>query len=226
MENNIDIKSLINSEKIISGMMTYSQIYGVLDNLKKVLDKNIDGDVVELGCNVGTTSIFIRKLLDKYNSKKKYHVYDSWEGIPELNNFEKKHAKNHSTLQRQFRKGDCKITKNSFINTFTNRNLELPIINSGWFKDIPDNKYPNKICFAFFDGDTYTSIIDSLNKVYHKVQKGGIIIIDDCGWDVLPGVELACNDFLKDKPEKLLLTGYPNNNLIYGDNCCGGIIYK
>ena len=41
--------------------------------------------------------------------------------------------------------------------------------------------------------------MDSLNKIYHKMVKGGIIIIDDCGWDVLPGCKKAVEDFLQDK---------------------------
>ena len=33
--------------------------------------------------------ISIRKLLDLYNSKKEYHVYDSWQGLPNLTNEDK-----------------------------------------------------------------------------------------------------------------------------------------
>ena len=136
-----------------------------------------------------------------------------------------KHAKDESKV-KNFNKGACKTTKEKFINTFTTRNLELPEIHSGWFAEIPDDQYPEKICFAFYDGDFYTSIIDSFNKTYHKIQPGGIIMIDDCGWNILPGVELACYDFLKDKKEKLSLLGYPDANGVYGGKNKGGIIIK
>ena len=51
------------------------------------MNDNIEGDVVELGCNKGGTSIWIRRILDiyknKFNIDKEFHVYDSWEGVPD-----------------------------------------------------------------------------------------------------------------------------------------------
>ncbi|MBC6426588.1 MAG: hypothetical protein GDA51_09020 [Ekhidna sp.] len=47
---------------IHSEMVSKNQVRIILTNLKEVLDKNIEGDIVELGCNVGTTSLFIRKI--------------------------------------------------------------------------------------------------------------------------------------------------------------------
>jgi O-methyltransferase len=218
----IDINNFMNTcgIPIVSGMMEKNQIYGVLKHLYDILEQNIEGDIVELGCNVGTTSVFIQKLLKEYGSNKKFHVYDSWEGLPE------KHMFDNNSVQRQFYKGQCKTDKDKFIEIFNHFQLDLPIIHSGWFKDIPDEEYPDKICFAFYDGDFYTSIIDSLNKTYHKMEKNGIIIIDDCGWDVLPGVELACNLFLESKKETLEITGYPDINNIFGKNNHGGKIIK
>ena len=58
--------------------------------------------------------------------------------------------------------------------------------------------------FAFFDGDFYSSIMDSFKKVYHKMQPGGIILVHDYDWPVFPGTKKACDDFLADKPEKVV----------------------
>ena len=212
--------NMIHMKGIIYGMMTKSQIYGVMYHLSNVLNNTLEGDVVELGCNVGTTSIYIHEILKLYNSNKSFHVYDSWEGLPE------KLEIDTGLGNRQFFAGQCKTTKQSFINAFTFNNLKLPIIHSGWFKEINDKEYPEKICFAFLDGDFYSSIIDSLNKIYHKMVKGGIIIIDDCGWDALPGCKKAVEDFLQDKKEKLELTGYPDSNYIFGEMNHGGKIVK
>jgi len=203
-----------------SVMMTESQIYGVIFYLDKVLSDNIEGDVVELGCNVGTTSLYIKRWLNLYKSNKEFHVYDSWQGLPD------KLGVDVGLGQRQFYKGSCTTSKQHFEYNFKRNNLEIPNIHSGWFKEIPDNEYPDKICFAFLDGDFYTSIMDSLDKIYHKMVKGGIIIIDDCGWDALPGCKKAVEDFLKDKEETLALTGYPNEKYIFGGMHCGGIIVK
>lgn len=216
-----EIKDFINNIPLISGMMTKKEIYGVIYYLDKVLKNNINGDIVELGCNIGTTSIYIRKWLNKHNSSKIFHVYDCWKGLP------KKLECDIGLRNRQFFEGQCKTSKESFIQQFTTRKLILPEIHSGWFKEIPDSEYPEKICFAFLDGDFYSSIMDSLKKIYYKMVKGGIIIIDDCGWDALPGCIKAVEDFLQDKEENLELTGYPNNNYEFDGKCYyGGKIIK
>ena len=208
------LKKIVNSLPIISGMMYKTDIYGILFNLKKVIDNNIEGDIVELGCNIGTTSIFIKKFLDDYAPDRNFYVYDSWEGLP------KRHVKDGNNT-KTFVEGSCQTNKENFINVFKHFNIELPVVNSGFFKDIPDNQYPDKICFAFFDGDLYTSITDSFHKTFHKISKGGIIIIDDVGGiplekHELPGAELAIIDFLKDKNLKYTYDGYADKNFIFG----------
>jgi O-methyltransferase len=147
----------------ISGSMSANQIYGVLYHLEDVLNSGIEGDIVELGCCVGTTALYIRKWLDNYNSNKEYHVYDSWDGLPD------KLPQDLTSHEFQFERGACKTSKEIFIQNFKDVNLKLPYIHSGWFKDIPDNEYPEKIAFAFFDGDFYSSIMDSFNKTWHKL---------------------------------------------------------
>ena len=141
--NNQQLIDLIDSNKIISCMMTKHQIYGVIYHLNHILKNNIEGDIVELGCNVGTTSLFIKKILNYYKSNKEYHVYDSWQGLPE------KHKFDFTNTRFKFDKGSCTTSKNVFILNFIIEKLEIPTIHSGWFKEINDKEYPNKICFAF-----------------------------------------------------------------------------
>lgn len=191
---------LLEYPMIYSGMVSENHIRVILTNLKKVLDSEVEGDIVELGCNVGTTSLFIRKLLDHYKSGRKFHVYDSFEGLPEGN------MKDKSFSKFQYKKGECRTDEKVFINNFKVARLELPKIHKGWFGKIPNKEYPKKIAFAFFDGDFYDSILDSFEKVYYKMVKNSRITIHDYQWKTLPGVEKACIKFLKDKPEKGTIT--------------------
>ncbi|MCX6724454.1 MAG: class I SAM-dependent methyltransferase [Candidatus Staskawiczbacteria bacterium] len=198
MKNSV-IDELIEKYPLISGMVTKDQLFKILTSIKNILDKNVKGDIVELGCNVGTTSLFIRRFLIAYNSDKEFHVYDSFEGLPE------KDTKDANNVDRQYSKGHCKTSKDCFMSNFKEAGLELPVIHKGWFSK---QKYPEKIAFAFFDGDFYTSIMDSFKKVYPKLSKGAIVCIHDYDWDVLPGVRRACDDFLKGKPEEGLIKSY------------------
>ena len=175
----------------ISTLVNIDQMRYILDNLFKAVQ--IPGDVVELACNVGTTALYIRRMLDVVAPDKTYHVYDSFQGLPEPmevdgNSRQKGHMRtDQSVLEKNFEEA-C---------------LKCPVIHKGWFSEIPDNEYPDKICFAFFDGDFYSSILDSFFKVYHKMVPGGIIIVHDYEGAMLPGVKAACDKFLEDKPEKV-----------------------
>ena len=42
------------------------------------------GDVVEVGCNAGESSIVIQKVLDECALEKQFHVFDSFQGLPKL----------------------------------------------------------------------------------------------------------------------------------------------
>lgn len=195
-KNNIIDDILAKHPILPTGMMSKEQIRIILKNLKEVLDSKIEGDIVELGCHGGSTSLFIQRLLKHYNSEKEFHVYDSFLGLPD------KQEEDETKITDEFFKGRFKSTEKNLILSFKDADLAPPIIHVGWFKDIPDQEYPEKIAFAFFDGDFYSSIIDSFNKVYPRLSKGARICIDDYKYNVLPGVEKACRDFLKGKPEE------------------------
>jgi O-methyltransferase len=177
----------------ISTMVHIDQMKYILDNFYSVM--GIPGDVVELGCNVGTTALYIRRLLNMVETGKEFHVYDSFEGLPDANE--------HDGNPPRLNKGNLAKEKSAFEQSFKDAGLEFPIIHKGFFGELLDENYPQKICFAFFDGDLFSSILDSFCKVYHKMSKGGIIIVHDYEGAELPGVKKACDYFLADKPEKV-----------------------
>jgi len=214
------IIDIMSSTPVITGMMSINEIYGILKYLQYVLKNNIPGEIIEFGCFVGTVSIFIRKMLDKYNSSKEFHVYDSWEGLPE------KHKKDETELSRQFNTGQFKVPRESFEKIFKHFKLTMPIIHEGLFKELDDSEYPDKIAFIFMDGDFYTSTQTALTKTYDKLQDKGCIIIDDCGWDPLPGPKIATDEFLQDKLEDLNIVAYPDKQLQFGKKNNGGVIIK
>ena len=147
---------------------------------------------------LGTTSLFIQRLLEEYNSGKKFYVYDSFRGLPE------KHRYDESQSDQKYYKGSCKTDLETFVHNFKKASLSIPTIKIGWFKEFKKIDFPEKICFAFLDGDFYTSIIDSLEQIYEKMEPKGIILIHDYNWSPLPGVKKACDDFFKNRSEKVV----------------------
>jgi O-methyltransferase len=174
-------------------MITKPQMKILLENLTKVIKQNIPGDIVELGCNMGTAALFFTRVLQELNSKKELYLYDSFSGLPE------KKSQDISEIPNRFIAGSMAARQIDLKQNFINSKLPIPKIYEGWFKDIPDENYPNPIAFAFFDGDFYDSILDSFNKVYTKVSKGGIICVHDYGWPSLPGAKIATDEFITNK---------------------------
>lgn len=166
------------------------QIEKIVENLLIVLDKDIVGDVVELGCYVGESSKYLMQSLVKYNSTKKLYVYDSFEGLPDLSKWEENTGWTPRTL---------KTTQDVLMKNFINNDLPIPFVHKNWFKDIPDDVLPEHICFAFLDGDFYESIYDSLVKIFEKIPIGGYILFHDYDRPDLPGVRGAVEQFLTER---------------------------
>jgi O-methyltransferase len=178
------------NKKIDPSIISEGQIVKIVEYLVKALDSNIEGDVVELGCYVGESSKYIMKTLQEVGFKKQLYVYDSFEGLPNLSKYEEVSG---------WKPGTLKTTQEVFESNFKQNNLPLPVITKGWFKDIPSDRLPQKISFAFLDGDFYESIYDSLLKVYDRVVDGGYICFHDYDRPDLPGVRAAITDFLKER---------------------------
>ena len=192
-------QDLLHNYPIISDQIQRPALTVVLSELEKVLQKNIDGEIVEFGCYVGTTSLFIRRLLNAYSSDKTFHVYDSFEGLPD------KSAQDSSPVGDNFKSGELGASKKQLLEQFHKASLRPPVIHKGWFDQLSDKDVPEKISFAFLDGDFYNSIIDSLRFVYPRMQKGGVIAIDDYQREALPGVERAVRDFFQHKDRQVTM---------------------
>jgi len=173
-----------------SSIINSNQVQKLVESLVRVIENKIEGDVVEFGCYVGESSKYLRKTLDTLNSDKKLYVYDSFEGLPPLSQYEENTGWRPYTL---------KTSQDVLIENFQNNNLEIPIITKGWFKDVELSKIPDKISFAFLDGDFYDSIYDSLTKVYDRMSDGGIIMFHDFRRKDLPGVDAAIRDFFRER---------------------------
>jgi len=175
---------------LISEQVSIDQVRVILEELEKVLSKDVKGAVVEFGCYIGTTSLFIRRLLDAHLADREFHVYDSFEGLPSKN------TQDQSPAGEQFKAGELKVSKKQLLHEFQKAGLLPPIVHKGWFGELTNNDVPEQIAFAFLDGDFYQSIHDSLKLVLPCMQPGGTIIIDDYAREALPGVAKAVQSVL------------------------------
>ena len=184
---------------IISDQVDTKELGALLRELEIVLQSSATGNVVEFGCYVGTTSLFIRRLLDAYNFTGEFHVYDSFAGLPE------KTQADASAAGEQFKAGELLASRKTFIQNFKKAGLKMPIIHKGWFVDFSPDDVPESIIFAFFDGDFYESIADSFRVCDGKFQETATIIVDDYANEALPGAARAVDEWLKRHPAQVIV---------------------
>lgn len=191
--------SLLNTHPIISDQISKPALSVVLRELEYVIQANTPGDITEFGCYIGTTTVFLRRLLDSYqqSDERTIHAYDSFAGLPP------KAAQDASVAGDHFKAGELYVSKKQLLQTFHKAGLKAPIVHKGWFSELPEDAIPNHIAFAFLDGDFYDSILDSLRLVWPRLASGGVITIDDYAREALPGVERAVRDYFGDTPNNL-----------------------
>ncbi len=173
---------------LISDQIERSQLNVILSELNRAISNNPNGAVVEFGCYIGTTSLFIRRLLDERSDNREYHVYDSFEGLPP------KTAADESPAGTQFQAGELRVGKKQLVQEFRKAGLQPPIIHKSWFSDLRAADVPTQIAFAFLDGDFYESIRDSLQLVLPRLTPHATIVIDDYAREALPGVAKAVRE--------------------------------
>jgi O-methyltransferase len=190
---------LITQYPIISDQIKRPALGVVLGALEQTLQAGTEGDLVEFGCYIGTTSLFIRRLLDAYGQSgdRQFYAYDSFEGLPPKSN------RDVSAAGVDFRAGELAVSKKRFLNEFHKAHLKPPITHKAWFGDIAPERLPDTIAYAFLDGDFYESICDSLALVWPRLAGRGVVVIDDYKRETLPGVERAVQEFVAGKPVKL-----------------------
>lgn len=170
-----------------AGRCTMFDDYAIAKATLEVIRNEVPGDIVELGCNVGESAKVIQNVIENKNSDKQLYVYDSFEGLPAPN----------KEKGDTWAEGALKTTKEDLIANFEKNGLKVPIIVEGWFKDI--EILPEKISFAFFDGDFYDSIMDSFKKTWDRVSQFGLVAVHDYFARGLQGVKPAVDEFMSGK---------------------------
>ena len=156
----------------------------------------VSGDFVELGCYKGDTSLLLAEILK--GTDKKLYIYDSFEGLPE------KTTEDESAAGENFQGGELYVTKREVKERFLRANLPVPVIKKAWFNELSDADLPEKIAFAFLDGDFYESIRDSLRLVEDKMAENSVIIVHDYTNPALPGVARAVDEWIRVRKRKII----------------------
>ncbi|MFW2439053.1 MAG: TylF/MycF family methyltransferase [Arenicellales bacterium] len=173
-------------------MAGHKRLNNVQKCLEDILQKDVPGDLIETGAWRGGTTIFMRALLKAYGvTDRKVWVADSFEGLP----VPKNKADGKDLSQVDYLKVSLEEVKSNFIK-FGLLDEQVEFL-KGWFCDTLPVAPINEIAILRLDGDLYSSTMDALENLYHKVHKGGYVIVDDYySW---AACRRAVTDFLEKK---------------------------
>ncbi|HPF68570.1 MAG: class I SAM-dependent methyltransferase [Flavobacteriales bacterium] len=178
-------------------MVTTEQRANLALLLHQVLDMQVPGEVVELGCYDGQTAVVLGAVLAEVDPSRKLHLYDNFQSVF----------------------GEKVNAQERLAERFRSASAPQPVLHVGDFKDTVPSALPERICFAHIDcgnGDDPNAhagrVRFCLNAIYDRMPKGAVCVLMDyhdpelttSGWDANPGVRPACLEFFKNRPERVI----------------------
>ena len=180
------------------------------------LTEKLDGNIIELGSYKCGTSIILAKFLEHINSKKKIFACDTFDGIPEDDEFVEE-----TDVTGLFGDTSFDFVSKQIERFGVKKNIELV---KGKFQDVFDERLKNeKFSLVFMDCDIYSSAKYSIEFTYPRLAENGFMIFHDYALGKKPinkegkskivnsewGETKAVDDFLKDKIETVIIDSIP-----------------
>lgn len=163
------------------------------------LTEQVSGDTAECGIYKGASSWLICMHNRSISPGARMHfMFDSYSGL----------SVPGSTDGTHWTEGDLSCSVDQVRNNMAD--LEHYSTLQGWIPERFNEVEDRSFSFVHMDVDLYQPTFDSIAFFYSRMNKGGIIACDDYGLTSCPGATKAIDEFLADKPEKMI------------QNPCGG----
>jgi hypothetical protein len=159
-------------------------------------------DFVECGCFHGHSSYMLGKLLQANGFAGRLNVFDSFEGLSEFGerdlsafiNTTEAIQKTRKHYRADFESVAALLKPFEFIDLFP-----------GWiparFPEIADRTFG----FVSIDVDLYQPIRDSLEFCFPRLCEGGVVYLDDYGFNTFPGARQAVDEYFAAHPPTTFL---------------------
>jgi len=159
--------------------------------LRTLIEKNIQGDMVELGVYKGNTA----KLIHHYMPDRTLHLFDTFEGFTERSVIAEK--KNTKTTTKGHKFSDTSLervknhidAKNDSINYYP-----------GYFPDtVPDGFTEKIFSFVHLDADLFEPTMEGLKFFYPRMNVNGMLLVHD--YNAWKGSRNAVDEFFATRTE-------------------------
>lgn len=156
----------------------------------------IPGDTAECGVFKGASSWIILNCWQQSFAagERTHYIFDSFEGLSSPDDaVDGTHWKKNDMCAGE---DEVRQTLHEFAPFFQTLR--------GWIPEKFPEVQEHRFAFVHIDVDIYQPTRDSIEFFYPRLNDGGILICDDYGSTTCPGATKAVDEFLADKPEKML----------------------
>ncbi|MEL7274060.1 MAG: TylF/MycF/NovP-related O-methyltransferase [Pseudomonadota bacterium] len=194
-------------------MTSPERMFAVWQAVEHLSSTNVEGDIVECGVWRGGSSMMAAcGLLHHKDETRQIWLYDTYEGMPDADERDRMAITGQSAneiLAGQERSEDNPYWAIAQIDTVRQNMAEIgfPAARTRLIKGMVEStipeQSPDKIALLRLDTDWYSSTYHELVHLWPKLQKGGIIIIDDYGfWQ---GARRAVEDYFSSRSDRPFL---------------------
>lgn len=170
-------------------MIGFRRMENIQFCVEDVLKNDVPGDLIETGVWRGGATIFMRAILKAHDvTDRNVWLADSFEGLPKPAD----DADGWDLSEMSY----LKVSQEQVAANFQRFELldEQVKFIKGWFSESLPKAPLSKIAVLRMDGDLYSSTMDALKNLYHRISPGGYVIADDYySWD---SCRRAVHDFL------------------------------
>lgn len=161
-------------------------IYQIVEYLKSSACSKDALQIAEVGVYKGGTSYFIASLADEFKLQYRHYCFDTFQG----------HAKEdiNTAIEKSHYPGAFNDTSFESVKEYL-RKFESVNIYQGRFQDTSSVLQTTQIHFVHLDMDIYEPTIYALNFFDSHLAKGGVVLLDDYGFETCPGIEKAVEEF-------------------------------
>jgi O-methyltransferase len=150
------------------------RLYAYLDALWR--RREIEGDVVEIGCWLGGTAAIAYKLLVRTGYAKRYVCVDTFGGfVAEQFDRDVGHG-TPSRYRSQFSANSVDIVRR-LLRRYGCEEIELV---QGDIAALDEDMLPDHVSVCLVDVDPEVPVYESLRRIYPRLVPGGVILVDDC----------------------------------------------
>ncbi len=180
------VRQLSGEKKILLGFGEMWNIYYRVKNTAM-----LPGDIAELGVFSGGSA----KLICEIKGRRSLHLFDTFSGLPP----------NEFSINK-INRGEIRGGSLSEVKDYLAKYDNI-FFYEGIFPDsvVELGKKSLRFSFVHLDADIYESTLDGLKFFYPLMVKNGVILIHDYYNRYLPGAKKAVSEFLKDKPEEIIV---------------------